>query len=122
MALAKKKGVDTGKKYHVNFFNLMRELSGGRHEFDLYKCRIVETAMREFKLEDIILKPGTASAFDTGNLPNGGRPVLGAAKIELLDGQESIPFNFYFHERGKKPPGAGTAPTNCVTPPTTTSC
>ena len=97
LAVAKRKGLDMTKPFHINFFKLMRLLSGARHKFDPYKTRILEAILKDISLEDILLKPETAEPFDWESLSYQKKQLLGAVSM-LIDGQKAVSFDFSFSD------------------------
>jgi methylase of polypeptide subunit release factors/pyrimidine deaminase RibD-like protein/beta-phosphoglucomutase-like phosphatase (HAD superfamily) len=98
ITLAEKKGVDIRQPFHINFFNFMHALSTGRHQFDYYKTRIVEAVMKESSLEEILLDPATVEKLYRKKLPGDNLPMLGATDVTVMEGRDSIPFDFHFSE------------------------
>ncbi|MCX5677547.1 MAG: methyltransferase [Candidatus Omnitrophica bacterium] len=101
IVLAKRKGADLTRPFHVNFFNLMRMLSSDRHDFDSYRIRMVETLVRDLDLDDIILKPEVAGRLDLdADDQSRAQPLLGAVSM-AVNGTKSISFDFHFSEEAE---------------------
>ena len=101
LAVVKRKGLDMTKSFHINFFKLMRLLSGGRHQFDPYKTRILEAMLKDISLEDILLRPETAEPFDWESLSYQKKQLLGAVSM-VIDGQKAVSFDFSFSDEARK--------------------
>ncbi|MBP9733343.1 MAG: hypothetical protein KBD07_03085, partial [Candidatus Omnitrophica bacterium] len=97
IAHAERAGVDTDRPYHLHFFEFMKFLSSGRHQFDPYKVRIVETLLKGFDLNLILTNP--KAALSSG-AQEGQESPLGAVRMDL-SGQKAISFEFHMSDEAE---------------------